>query len=164
MATRSLNQLEAGIERIEDPIVREAMSSLLEFVNGLQGSGLSTRGKVTAKDISLENGSIYTADGVLYTPDINTAGGGKWRAVTYQGIIPGSDTTNKLPAPNGEIFGVIGWTELSSSTIWSMITTSSISNGIYLGGNDNKTSTINLINGHTTSKKFRLIIFYRENE
>lgn len=46
VSIRRKNQIDANLDRIEDPYVRDALSNLLDYVNGMASSGMATSGEV----------------------------------------------------------------------------------------------------------------------
>lgn len=51
MTQRRNNQIEVGLERIEDPATREAFENLLRYVQGIAGGGISSFGRLDCESL-----------------------------------------------------------------------------------------------------------------
>lgn len=171
---RRVNQFEVDLEKIEDPVIREAFNNVLNLVRSLQGDGYATNGVVEAREIlNLERSFRVTSRGEVLADYINLGEGGKWRTKCFNGVLSDGDT-EELAAPNGEIWGIVGWSEstetTSGETNWYPIEYGTVTNRVYIravGSNTNGEGRVNLGNSTGSGSgaqdlQWRLIMFYRE--
>lgn len=166
-AIRRLNQLESGLERIEDFYVRESFSNLIEYVRSMQGDGVFTQGVFTGKDISLSNG-VKSGGGILEAQDLNLFEGGYWRTKYF---VDNLATATKAVLPvNGDIIGWVGQSESTDSgasggNCWYPIERGSWSDRIFItdsiASNKNETDRMEIYNTSGSTLGYRVLIFYR---
>lgn len=167
VATRRLNQFEAGVERIEDPFAREAIQNLFALVQSLNADGFETNGKMTCRDIFTPNG-FRTDNGDIEGISLNLNEGGAFRTKVFADSLANS-TSKVIPAPNGIVLGFVGWTQTTSSTsgttIWAPIETTITSTRIFLrtaSGALTNTERIELRNNSGATRLYRGVLFYKE--
>lgn len=165
-ATRKLNQLEAGVERVKDPVVREALVGLIEYVQSIAGSGVSTHGNVSARDgFAVGSAAKIDRNGNLSAKTLQTDSGGEIKFIVYKGILAAGASID-LPTPKGVCYGWSGVTEVATegSDLYFPIVYDASATEQIIGVYTDDGGYLELGNVSATEDyKYRVVIFYREN-
>lgn len=162
-AIARLNQLDAGLERIEDRYTREFFSNLLAYMRSNVGDGLFTRGTVRGRDMNFGENEITSGGGILNAVGLNLADGGTFRTKVVNDVLP--TATSKIETVlDNEMLGYVGWTESINpdgfgGVIWYPIADVSPADRVSSAG-----GTVNgvaLTNASGSSLQYRMILFYR---
>lgn len=172
---RRAAQLEVALERIQDPIIREAFEGVIAMVRNIQGDGLESTGPVSGSTGTFSNGDITLANGRVSFEEMRCGIDQHISFRVLEGTIDDGDSLVIYP-PNGKIWGVVGWVESEATrsgtgeTQWEPIpygtSAGTSSDKIYLrsvGSNYNLSDRINIANSSgTDGLKYRIIVFYQK--
>lgn len=142
---RNLN-LPINLSLIKDQATREAISSIVKFVQDLGARGLQTDGDIIGRSLNLGSGGAFKT--IVQSGGVNPSG----RAI--------------LHPPAGKWLGMIGMTQYHGSYIWAPIPTATATGSLYFEFNTtlSQANAICLVNGDTShTNLFRVLGFYTEN-
>lgn len=162
MATRKTQQLDIDLSTVQEATVREALVSILRFVNELAGGGLHTAGDVVAKKIQVTSGLVAADDdGNLVAKTINLHGGGKIKMEVHEGTLAIGGTTSYTV--KGEILAAIGHAQYNGSSEWRVMGRGTTTDSCYFTNGSATSKKIHITNSDAShSNKYRVVIFWRE--
>ncbi len=162
MTTRRTNQVDLDLSSIDDSATRQALASVMRFVNDLASGGLTTDGTITGKTLATKGGSL-TEEGVL-TAKLLDMGEGRITFTVQTGSLAAITAT--VFTVKGQVLGALGWSEVNggaSGVDWVPMTIELNGNSNYFTTSTSENSNkVRIKNNGGSSNKYRLLIFYAE--
>lgn len=162
MATHKVQQLDINLGRVKDEGAREALQSVVRFVNEMTQS-IRTNKEVRASELAnSEKSAGLDKSGFLWAESLEIASGGQFKVKTFNGEIEASGTLEIAFSSGTRILGAFGYTQYAGSSNWIPITaydsaSARIDFAAYAVG------TIRLANTDTVNDhKFNLVVFYAD--
>lgn len=163
MATLKQNQIDLDLSRVEDLATREALESVVRFVNELASSGVKTGGPVTGKSFATnaKTGGLTEA-GWLSGKSLELDAGGRFKVEYHEGTVNASGTGSYTV--KGTILGAFGIAQFEGGSDWRVMGRGSVTNSVYFTNGSSTTSLIHFTNSDASHQNgYRLVIFYRES-
>jgi hypothetical protein len=165
MASR-VAKINVDITRIQDPVVRDSLRSVIDYVNDLVGkAGLTTEGLVKANTFANKDRFSVDAVGRLSCQTLGTHGEGGWKISQREGSLTFGGAAGVSLIVPGRIFGVLGWSTFNGDAArWVPMRIGSTPNANYFDvGVMSMSSQTRVINSDINdANQYRVTIFYKD--
>ncbi len=161
MATHRVQQLDINLARVQDEGAREALTSIVRFVNELTQSFRTNKEARAESFVNNGDSAGFDKDGVFWAESLEVASGGQFKVKVYQGSIALSASYDVELTPGAKVLGVFGWSQINATSVWTPIAEQSVAlaDSIYIDSADS--GALRLTNGDVNStNEYRLVVFY----
>jgi hypothetical protein len=165
VATHKTNQLDINLSQVKDAGAREALNSIVRFVNDMNRS-VRTNKEVKAAKLSNQTRSAFLDfDGLISGRMLELEKGWKFKVRIQEGELgPTDGETVQMPAGH-VICGVIGWTQVDAGDEWNpMVIAATDAAGVYMSVAASSTAdTVRFVNvDAAVTNSYRAVIFYKK--
>lgn len=160
MATHKTNQLDINLSQVGDIGTREALTSIVRFVNDMTQNISVNKGIKAKRFATQDEYAVIEADGCITAKMLEFDKGGKFKVMVVSDTLSQSASRTVNVPSSHKILGVFGWTQVNTTSVWRPMPTATATNLVYITTTGDNNTVIFTNSDADSANSFCSVIFY----